>query len=158
MSTSTGTRMVARMGNVNHNTSWSLALPPGTYYWSVQAVDAAFAGGPFASEAVVVVPITDVEDRIAPGVALRAVAPNPFADRAAIEFELPRATRVALSVLDVHGRTVRTLSAGSSWAAGRHRLEWDGADAHGRPTAAGIYLVAIEADGERALRRVVRIR
>jgi hypothetical protein len=158
MSLASGYRQVARLGNANHNTEWALALPPGTYYWSVQAVDAAFAGGPFAGEAVVVVPTTDVGDRIATGVALRAVAPNPFADRAAIEFELPRATRVALSVLDVHGRTVRTLSAGSSWSAGRHRLEWDGADAHGRPAAAGVYLVAIEAGGERALRRVVRIR
>jgi hypothetical protein len=158
MSTSTGKRTVARMGNVNHNTAWSLALPPGTYYWSVQAVDAAFAGGPFASEAMVVVPTTGVGDRVATAATLRSVEPNPFADRAAIEFELPRATPVALRVLDVHGRTVRTLSAGTSWSAGRHRVEWDGADAAGRPTAPGVYLVAIEADGVSALRRVVRLR
>ncbi|MBI5471481.1 MAG: VCBS repeat-containing protein, partial [Ignavibacteriae bacterium] len=29
----------------------TLTLPPGQYYWGVQAIDAAFAGGPFATEA-----------------------------------------------------------------------------------------------------------
>ncbi|MBE9128186.1 MULTISPECIES: S8 family serine peptidase [unclassified Coleofasciculus] len=51
MSNSDGTRQLAQMGNVNHNTSWTLNdLEPGTYYWSVQAVDSAFKGSAFADE------------------------------------------------------------------------------------------------------------
>lgn len=51
MSDSTGWRKVARMGNVYQNTSWRLHdLPPGTYYWSVQAIDNSYAGGAFAQE------------------------------------------------------------------------------------------------------------
>jgi hypothetical protein len=46
----TGKRRVPAMGNTQHNTSWKLHLPPGTYYWSVQAVDTAFAGSPWAPE------------------------------------------------------------------------------------------------------------
>ncbi len=51
MSNADGTRLVAQMGNVNHNTDWTLNnLKPGTYYWSVQAIDTAFEGSPFASQ------------------------------------------------------------------------------------------------------------
>ncbi|NUM77446.1 VCBS repeat-containing protein [candidate division KSB1 bacterium] len=47
----TGYRKVPKLGNTNHNTSWIIKnLAPGTYYWSVQAIDNAFAGSPFAPE------------------------------------------------------------------------------------------------------------
>ncbi len=52
-----GRRLIPAMGNVQHNTSWMLkGLSPGDYYWSVQAVDTAFAGSPWASEETVTVP------------------------------------------------------------------------------------------------------
>jgi hypothetical protein len=39
------------LGNCQQNLGWWLhSLPPGTYYWSVQAIDNSFAGGPFAPE------------------------------------------------------------------------------------------------------------
>ena len=51
MSLSDGTRLLPEMGNVGHNTSWTLKdLKSGTYYWSVQAVDTSFAGSPFTTE------------------------------------------------------------------------------------------------------------
>ena len=51
MSTPAGHRLVPRRGNAGHNTSWTLKnLPPGTYFWSVQALDNSFKGSPFATE------------------------------------------------------------------------------------------------------------
>lgn len=51
MSNQNGYRQIVDMGNVQQNTSWWLqGLAPGTYYWSVQAIDNSFAGGPFAPE------------------------------------------------------------------------------------------------------------
>ncbi|WP_254564661.1 SBBP repeat-containing protein [Oscillatoria sp. HE19RPO] len=51
MSNSDGTRQLAQMGNVHQNTNWTINnLKPGTYYWSVQAIDSAFAGSEFATE------------------------------------------------------------------------------------------------------------
>lgn len=48
---STGFRKVPRQGNTSLNNFWHIdSLPPGTYYWSVQAIDNSFAGGPFAPE------------------------------------------------------------------------------------------------------------
>jgi len=48
---SSGYRRVPQLGNTNHNNSWTIKnLPDGTYYWSVQAIDNAFAGSAFANK------------------------------------------------------------------------------------------------------------
>ena len=48
---STGKRKIVNMGNVYQNTSFEIKdLSPGTYYWSVQAIDNGYEGGPFATE------------------------------------------------------------------------------------------------------------
>lgn len=47
-----GFRRIVAAGNVSHNTGWKInnSLSVGTYYWSVQAIDQAYAGSPFANE------------------------------------------------------------------------------------------------------------
>jgi hypothetical protein len=45
-----GTRKTGDKGNAEHNLKWRLSLPNGTYYWSVQAVDASYAGSAFSEE------------------------------------------------------------------------------------------------------------
>lgn len=46
-----GRRLLPAAGNAQMCTNQLVEnLPPGTYYWTVQAVDTAFAGGPFAPE------------------------------------------------------------------------------------------------------------
>ncbi len=54
MAAVTGRRHLTEIGNVNQGLSWPLDLaqaPPGQpIYWSVQAIDGALAGGPFAPE------------------------------------------------------------------------------------------------------------
>lgn len=53
----TGFRRVPALGNVQENLQWSVTVHvPGTYYVSVQTVDAALAGSPWAPEQPVVVP------------------------------------------------------------------------------------------------------
>jgi hypothetical protein len=48
---STGYRRIPKLGNTNHDTSWTIKnLSPGKYYWSVQTIDNAFAGSTFAIE------------------------------------------------------------------------------------------------------------
>jgi hypothetical protein len=46
----TGWRRLPALGNAGENLFSIYNLPPGTYYWSVQAIDSAFAGSPFAPE------------------------------------------------------------------------------------------------------------
>ncbi len=44
-----GRRMIVDRGNVDENTNWTIHnLAPGTYYWSVQAIDSAFAGSAYS--------------------------------------------------------------------------------------------------------------
>jgi predicted nucleotidyltransferase len=45
-----GRRTVVERGIIDPGTMPVLRLPPGTYYWSVQTVDSAFAGSAFATE------------------------------------------------------------------------------------------------------------
>ncbi|PIS28762.1 MAG: hypothetical protein COT43_05635 [Candidatus Marinimicrobia bacterium CG08_land_8_20_14_0_20_45_22] len=48
---STGYRKVVQLGNMNHCNSYTLkGLTDGKYYWSVQAIDNAFAGSSWATE------------------------------------------------------------------------------------------------------------
>jgi len=44
----TGARKVSGKGNVEHNKKWRLSLPVGSYYWSVQAIDASYSGSNFS--------------------------------------------------------------------------------------------------------------
>ena len=44
-----GYRKIARKGNASDNKGWKIKnLPPGKYYWSVQAISPSFSGSPFA--------------------------------------------------------------------------------------------------------------
>ena len=51
-----GFRRLPQFGNVQLGTNTQLTLPPGTYFWSVQAVDGALAGGGYAEELPLVIP------------------------------------------------------------------------------------------------------
>jgi hypothetical protein len=80
------------------------------------------------------------------GPRLRFAGANPFAGGATLEFELARAGAIALDLVDVRGARVRRLGAGP-WAAGTHRLLWDGSDDAGRPAATGVYFARLVVDG-----------
>lgn len=54
-----GLRRVPAMGNVQHGTNGMFILtnyPAGTYLWTVQAIDSAFGGGPFAPTNIIELP------------------------------------------------------------------------------------------------------
>jgi hypothetical protein len=95
-----------------------------------------------------------VED---PGVSrleLRALTANPGRGPAHLEFALPEAGPIDLSVVDVLGQRVAHLADGVR-PAGRHRAVWDiGADGHHVP--AGIYFVRLVTPaGNRSLRLAI---
>ncbi|MBS4026993.1 MAG: VCBS repeat-containing protein [Ignavibacteriales bacterium] len=67
---SDGYRRVVQLGNTNHDTSWTVKnLANGTYYWSVQAIDNAFAGSSFSQEETfTIVPVASVFSVSSPNV------------------------------------------------------------------------------------------
>ena len=93
-------------------------------------------------------------EAIAPptGLALSAPTPNPMHGGTSLAFTLPTAGAVRLAVLDLQGRVVRTLL-DERRAAGIHAARWDGRDADGRTTPAGLYFVRLTTpSGSRAVR------
>jgi hypothetical protein len=103
---------------------------------------------------------TAVEDEPATAAAAGGrlvAAPNPFNPRTRLSFTLPAAAHVSLAVHDLRGRRVRQLVDGRL-AAGTHDVVWNGRDRTGRPAAAGVYLVTIEAGRWTASARVVMVR
>jgi hypothetical protein len=71
---------------------------------------------------------------------------------------LPRAARVRLSIVDVSGRLV-AVPADRVFAAGSHRLAWDGRGSRGSPLASGIYFARLVVDDQvMAKRTLVRLR
>jgi hypothetical protein len=92
-----------------------------------------------------------------PGALLHQNVPNPFSPSTQIRFDLPVPTGVSLRVLDVAGRTVRTL-AGGHQSAGSHQVSWDGTDDASRPVAAGVYFYRLETDLGSETRQMVKVK
>jgi hypothetical protein len=89
---------------------------------------------------------------------LQAAMPNPFQGRTTLAYDLARPGRVTLRIFDIGGRLVRSLVAGEVQEPGHHAVEWDGRDAAGAASGAGLYFGQLDVGGERDVRRVVRIR
>lgn len=138
-------------------TTYSIAgQPAGTYAYTVRGRDAEGDWGyPSAYATSLVNPSTDAI-AVAPGVsfALRTNNPNPFRNRTTIGFSLPSASDHSLTVYDVAGRRVRTLSSGFR-EAGPHEVVWDGRNTEGNLVPAGVYFYALRADAGELRRRAV---
>jgi hypothetical protein len=90
---------------------------------------------------------------------LQTVRPNPTRGDAEIGFTAPSTGEpVSLRILDVSGRSVRTLIDGKAWAPGPHAMIWDGRDGQGSLIPAGVYFVRIECGTTHHSRRIVRTR
>lgn len=83
--------------------------------------------------------------------------PNPFGAKTQISFDLPQSSRATLRVLDIAGRTVRTLT-NAQLGAGRHAFSWDGTDQSNTPVAAGVYFYSLSTPAGDETRRMVKMK
>jgi hypothetical protein len=84
-------------------------------------------------------------------------SPNPFNPTVRIDYELPAAAPVRLDVFDVAGRRVAVLR-DADQPAGAHAAVWNGRSTAGAAVPSGIYIVRLEAAGDRASVRIVLAR
>jgi hypothetical protein len=83
--------------------------------------------------------------------------PNPFVGSTVFHLELPRPSRVTLTVYDVAGRRVKTLLDGGETEP-HVSVEWDGTDGTGHAVASGVYFVRMTSGGESRTRKAVLLR
>ncbi|MYC70849.1 MAG: T9SS type A sorting domain-containing protein [Gemmatimonadetes bacterium] len=131
----------------------SPALPAGLTF---DAVARTIAGTPLvAAETVYTYTITDANGATASlSLQTRPTAfflannfPNPFNPTTTIQYALPQAAHVELTVYNVLGQPMRTLVA-QHQSAGRYAMEWDATDDGGQRMAAGLYFYRLQAGGE----------
>lgn len=72
--------------------------------------------------------------------------PNPFRDRTALAFSLPKPGPMTLNIFDLNGRLVRRLVDGVQ-PAGRQSITWDGRGDDGSAVANGMYFAQMINDG-----------
>jgi len=83
--------------------------------------------------------------------------PNPFNPSTRIEFAVPSATHVNISVFNLQGQTVANL-VNQELPAGRYGLSWDGCYPDGSPAPSGVYFYRMRAGLEVESRKMVLLR
>jgi outer membrane protein assembly factor BamB len=99
---------------------------------------------------------TDIESDSEParptGLRLDAAFPNPFNPSTTVRVHLPQDAQLRLTVWNVLGQRVATLSDG--WmSAGTHQVRIDGSG-----WASGMYLIRLESDGEQRVQRILQVK
>ncbi|MDZ4699632.1 MAG: T9SS type A sorting domain-containing protein [Rhodothermales bacterium] len=100
---------------------------------------------------------TEKAERLLDGFALHPSFPNPFREETVVRYTVPAGdATVSIEVFDLQGRRVATLFNGRQ-PAGSHQAEWDGWDAGGRRSSAGIYVVRLRTGPAVISRKIVRL-
>ncbi len=89
--------------------------------------------------------VEDEESALPTEFSLSRNYPNPFNPTTTIEFALPKAGNVTLTVYNMLGQQVRTLVS-TEMAAGNFKAMWDAQDNFGRKVSSGMYFYRLEVD------------
>ena len=92
-----------------------------------------------------------------PAFALLGNHPNPFNPSTTIVFDMPAAGAANLSVYNLKGQLVKTLT-NESKPAGRHSFTWDGTDSLNRPVSSGVYFYRLTAAGHTESKKMVLVK
>ncbi|MCX6829840.1 MAG: FG-GAP-like repeat-containing protein [candidate division Zixibacteria bacterium] len=83
--------------------------------------------------------------------------PNPFNPVTTIEYTVPVRAEVAITIYNILGQTVRSLTDGPK-APGTYRINWDGRDSGGHQVSTGIYFYQIKAGDFTASKRMILLK
>ncbi len=116
-----------------------------TYYYRMTATDSAKNISDYSDEVMIVaIPHIDgrVDTLIANSLDIQNY-PNPFNPETMIQFTIPEAGHLNLTVYDILGREVIKL-VDEYKIAGQHTIKWRGLDSEGKRVGSGIYFCRLE--------------
>ncbi|MCD6500995.1 T9SS type A sorting domain-containing protein, partial [bacterium] len=117
-------------------------LPPSTRQYVISAILNFLLGTDYEL-------VQESKDRLPENLAISA-SPNPFNSASRLSLEIAEPGRVVLTIFDITGRPVTTLSDGYV-AAGFYTATWDGRSTAGTKLPSGIYLAVLR-NGDRVAR------
>ncbi len=80
--------------------------------------------------------------------------PNPFNPTTKIAFDLPKASKVTLTIYNTLGQKVRTL-VNNQLSAGSYLVDWDGRNEAGMKVSSGLYIYRLETDNFVATKKMM---
>jgi hypothetical protein len=83
--------------------------------------------------------------------------PNPFNPRVRIDYQLPTAGRLVMSIYNLKGERVKVLR-DEPVAAGPGHVLWDGTDGAGALVASGVYFCRTRAAGKEDVQKLMLVR
>jgi hypothetical protein len=144
------------------NTSYTVrGRQNGTYYYLTRARDSQNQWSGYSAPISVIVSrtvsIDDEQLALPSDFNLLQNYPNPFNAQTVIAFTLASPGTVNLSVYDIAGRLVKTLSTGSL-GYGNHQIIWNGKDNSGNDIASGVYFYKLTAGEKSIIKRMTLLR
>jgi hypothetical protein len=98
-----------------------------------------------------------VTDGLPSGFVLHQNYPNPFNPSTIVEYSIPRAAEVRLTVYNILGQEVRTLVS-CFQSPGNYSINWDGRDSRRQPVASGVYFYRLTADDISQTRKMLLLK
>ncbi|HOH46923.1 MAG TPA: FlgD immunoglobulin-like domain containing protein [Candidatus Cloacimonadota bacterium] len=140
-----------------YNFDDSTVQPGTTYYYWLQSLDLDGGNqyhGPIRAD------LPYLDSPSTPGTlqtGLNRAYPNPFNPDLTISYSLERSSDVKLDVYNLRGQMISRLVQGSK-SAGTHNYVWNGTDSRGQSLPSGSYLLVLEADEHRSVRKVTLLK
>jgi hypothetical protein len=89
--------------------------------------------------------------------ALHQNYPNPFNPSTTIQYDIPHSGDVTITIYDIQGRLVRSLSSQNEQA-GRHATVWDGRNDRGVSVSSGSYFCRVDFNKTFLVRKLVLLK
>ena len=87
-------------------------------------------------------PVFDISTRKTDNI--MSVYPNPFTEIITVKFNIDKASKVYIPVIDQTGKIVQTLSSGQiDLPPGTHKMKWNGKDNNGNQLPQGVYFIRL---------------
>jgi myo-inositol-hexaphosphate 3-phosphohydrolase len=138
---------------VDSNSQIRAVVPIGATTGAISVTTSAGTATSASDFTVIITSVEEADDAL-PKTFRTACYPNPFNAQITIEYTLPEAGPVRLSIFNALGQVVRTLL-DDRQAAGTKRLVWDGRDQQGATLGSGLYFYQIDFGQQRLTRKMI---